>query len=387
MVPNTIKLKSGWSDILTSYDAQHLTEIRLKARLAGEGNARQMLEQNLGAFSGGDIRLFLKSLNSDRWGDKERHNRFMPAFYGHLANQIVECQEAFNSWSKRLWETPEDQIEGVLDGFWERNEVSGAGTSLPTAILYLRDAEKYAIWIPAMDEGFRLVTSSKQGKRRTSDGYRIYNDGVQTIRTELGLKPQTMDIVLTLAGKMHSEEDFEALFREFLSSHVESQEGQTHLKRYPTNRQEGSANFRSIREAANRGEDVTDRVLLKLLPHADTTNNRKRNAWIHVAPSITKDVKQWFEGAGWVRAEDWSGVAKAVLGFIEKCEASPEALSNHCSWFIENCPAKGFQMGMLTPILNALNPESFCIVNQLKLNYREVLKTLVEKEKNKCAHR
>jgi len=111
------------------------------------------------------------------------------------------------------------------------------------------------------------------------------------------------------------------------------------------------------------GQDVTDLVLLKMLPHSNTTNNRGRDAWIHVAPSVTKDIQQWFEGAGWTKPDDWPVVAQTILEFVRRCLASPDDLSKHCQYFIDTCPSKGFQMGLLTPILNALKTDAYNLIN------------------------
>lgn len=367
MVKKAHQVQSGWGELLKGYETQHMSESRLKARLQGEGKAKQLLEDKLGRFAEGDIRDILSALNTDFSNDKEKHNRFMPAFYGSLANQIAGSLEAFNCWSEKLWRVADDQLNNLLDDFWTENEVAGGGTSLPTAILYLREPDKYAIWIPAMEHGLKTVLPSlKLGKRRTSEGYRVYNDAAQSLREQLGFNPQVMDIVLTLASRdksTPSDNDFDALFDEFVGSFVDSQEGQNHLRRYAPQRHEAQQHFKAICEMESRGEDITDIVLLKMLPHADTQNNRRKNAWIHVAPSVTKDIQQWFEGAGWTQSGDWPSVSKTILEFIRRCIKEPEALAKCCKWFATNVPSKGFQMGMLSPILNALKPESFNIIN------------------------
>lgn len=367
MAKNSFVVQSSWEKLLKGYEAQYMSESRLKARLRGEGKAKHLLEDKLGQFSEEDIRDFLFALNTDFWNDKERHDRFMPAFYGNLANQIAGSLEAFNRWSEKLWKTSDDKLNNLLDEFWTENKVAGGGTSLPTAILYLREPDKHVIWIPAMEHGLKTVLPSlRLGKRRTSEGYRTYNDAAQNLRKQLGLSPQTMDVVLTLASKdtgNAASDDFDALFKEFVGSFVDSQEGQDHLQRYATEREEAQQHFKTICEMESRREDITDIVLIKMLPHADTKHNRSKGAWVHVAPSVTKDIQQWFEGAGWTKSEDWSAVSKTILELVRRCVKEPEALANHCKWFAANVPSKGFQMGMLSPILNALKPESFNIIN------------------------
>jgi len=367
MAKKAYTVQSGWEDLLKSYDSQHMSDERLKVRLQGEGEAKLLLEEKVGHFSDEDIRGFLVALNTDFWNDKERHDRFMPAFYGSLANQIADSLEAFNQWAQKLWIATDEQLDNLLDEFWQKNEVAGGGTSLPTAILYLRDPETYAIWIPALEHGLKAVLPIlKLKKRRTADGYRIYNEAFQSLREQLGFTPQVMDIVLTLASKDFGKTaagDFDELFKDFVGGFVDSEEGQKHLRRYASQRQEAEQNLKKITEMESRGEDTTEIVLLKLLPHSDTVHNRAKDAWIHVAPSVTKDIKQWFEGAGWTKHEDWPSVAKAILRFVKRCEDAPDAIEEHCKWFSDNVPSKGFQMGMLTPILNALKPEAFNIIN------------------------
>jgi 5-methylcytosine-specific restriction enzyme B len=158
-------------------------------------------------------------------------------------------------------------------------------------------------------------------------------------------------------------EEFRKLFTEFLASYPGSSDGQRHIQRYPEGRQQGEANFKQAVAAAGRGEDVTDFVLLKLLPHNDTAPNRARGAWIHIAPSVIKDIKSWFEGAGWTRPEDWPKVAQAILTFVQRCVQDPSQLPAACTDFTALPFVKGFQTGMLTPILNTLRPDDFLLVN------------------------
>jgi len=364
---STYSIQSGWKNLLTGYADKHMPESRLKSRLKGEGEAKSMLAEKSGQFTEDDIRAFLAALNTDFWNEKERKDRFMPAFYGSLANQIAGSLTAFNHWTAKLWQAAEEDIDTLLDELWQKNEVAGSGTSLPTAILYLRDPDRYAVWIPAMEHGVKAVIPTLQlKKRRTAAGYRVFNEAAEAIRQQLALKPQAMDVVLTLASKEGIASDnntFETLFKEFVDSFVDSKEGQDHLGVYLPQREEAKKSFQDICEMESTGEPITDAVLLKLLPYTDTESNRAKGAWIHVAPTVTGNVKQWFESAGWTKAEDWPEVSKTILGFVKRSLGNPAAIAEHCKWFANTVPSKGFQMGMLSPILNALNPDAFSIIN------------------------
>jgi hypothetical protein len=158
-------------------------------------------------------------------------------------------------------------------------------------------------------------------------------------------------------------QEFAKLFSEFAESYPGSPEGQRHIQRYPECRQQGEANFQAAVASAGRGEDVTDFVLLKLLPYENTAPNRRKGAWIHIAPAIIKDVKSFFEEAGWTKPEDWPKIARAILGFVQRCVGDPSQLPAACAEFAALPFAKGLQTGMLTPILNAVRPDDFLLVN------------------------
>ncbi len=157
--------------------------------------------------------------------------------------------------------------------------------------------------------------------------------------------------------------EFAALFREFAESFPDTLQGRNHIDAYDRDRNSGRENFRRIVKATERGEDVTDRVLIELLPHADTEANRSKGAWIHVAPAVQSDVKRWFEGIGWTRPEDWPKAAGALLRFVIRCDENPGQLTEACEEFSALPYSKGFQAGLVTPILNALRPEHFLLVN------------------------
>ena len=72
---------------------------------------------------------------------------------------------------------------------------------------------------------------------------------------------------------------FEVFFEEFLETYPSTEEGQQHIKLYESSRQKGRENFEQIVAADDRGEDVTDQVLLKLLPYEGTSINREQGAW------------------------------------------------------------------------------------------------------------
>jgi 5-methylcytosine-specific restriction protein B len=89
--------------------------------------------------------------------------------------------------------------------------------------------------------------------------------------------------------------EFNALFVEFASSYLTSDEGKAHLAKYEPIREAPESAYNRLAKDLESGPLEPDQVLLKLLPWSDSEANRKRGVWVHVAPAITGDLKAWFE--------------------------------------------------------------------------------------------
>lgn len=153
------------------------------------------------------------------------------------------------------------------------------------------------------------------------------------------------------------------LFKEFASSYLLTPKGQGLLARYDEAQRQGCQNFEASIAAAENGEDVTELVLLKLLPHTESASNRQKGAWIHIAPAISGNGKEWFQRSGRAKPSDWPLIAKAILNFVRCCTGEPDQLSTACTGFYNLAYCRGFQSGTLSPILSALRPHEFLLIN------------------------
>jgi hypothetical protein len=157
--------------------------------------------------------------------------------------------------------------------------------------------------------------------------------------------------------------EFALRFRECIAAYPYTPTGEAHLLAYAAERAEAMRRYAAILACAEAGEDVTDAVLASLLPHAATAGNRDRAVWTTHTPAIHADPRAGFTRRGWVRAEDWPRVAAALLTFVRCAVAQPEDLASACADFAALPFVKGFQAGLLSPILHALRPEAFCILS------------------------
>ncbi len=162
--------------------------------------------------------------------------------------------------------------------------------------------------------------------------------------------------------------EFRRLYRRFYTDYLFTDVGKDHSAMLEQSRETARENYEKIRQAVENGDDFTDLVLLKLLPYNDNAHNREKGAWISVAPSIQGDIKTWFENAGWTQPEDWPLIARAIWDFVQDCLENPDRLSEYCTRFSDLPYSTGLQTGMLSPILNALDPENFILVNNKSRN-------------------
>ncbi len=154
--------------------------------------------------------------------------------------------------------------------------------------------------------------------------------------------------------------EFVVSFREFVRSYLPTPEGQDHVDRYAKERAEGRKNFEAVTAAAERREEVADQILLKLLPYRDFPAFKARGAWVHIAHAPGDHAALLKKN----RPDDWPQAALALLGFIRRCNEHAEELEVACVEFSHSpYSAVGVQTGKLTPILNALRPDDFLIIN------------------------
>lgn len=201
-----------WGKRIAELRKRYSSAEEIEARRKGEALARKILERKAGRFTEDDLSQFMNALNRDAAG---RNTRFMPAFYGVQVHRMANTLEAFNYWVERLWKAEDHRLDEELDAFWDAHEVGGAGISLPTAILYLRDPQRYNVWLRIMEAGLRKVTDFQPGPYEKASSYRAYNEAVLAFRERYGLEPQEVDLILWALTQETKEGDEKPLFPGF----------------------------------------------------------------------------------------------------------------------------------------------------------------------------
>lgn len=156
---------------------------------------------------------------------------------------------------------------------------------------------------------------------------------------------------------------FLRLYDDFVASYLETPEGRSHIALYERAAREGRENYRHVLERLDRGEEITDDVLEKLLPHRNALGNVRRGAWIHVTPAVQGNLRRLFERRGWVNEGEWPHAAREIFRFIHNSLTDPANLEEHCNAFAEGTYVCGMQCGYLTPVLEAVKPRLYAVVN------------------------
>ena len=179
---------------------------RIAHRRNGEDQARELLDSRVGRMSENELREMFRLFNTDFDNGKIKHNRFGPTFIGQAVVHAVANLDQVNSWVERLWTAEEAQIGKILDDFWTINEIPYAGKGFPTGILYLRDRNKYNVWLGALARGLRRIAGGKLRPKRTGEEYIRFNQAVNRLRESQSMAPQVVDEVLHFLGTATDEE-------------------------------------------------------------------------------------------------------------------------------------------------------------------------------------
>lgn len=168
-------------------------------RREAEAKAKEILKTNLGAMSPEEIRTFLDYMNTENIKGKTSVTRFGRPVTNIVAKQICGCPQEFNEWVGALWRTEGDGLQNVLASFLRNRPIKGAGTLLPTFVLYLRAPTAFNIYTKKLGNNLAGAFSHCQPAGESQpDRYAQFNREVfERLVTPFRLKPQEIDLVLS----------------------------------------------------------------------------------------------------------------------------------------------------------------------------------------------
>lgn len=172
-------------------------------RLKPEREARELLDAFAGHMSLDQAMRLGELINEHAKQGLTRHDRFSPAFVGASLQRLTQDLETFNTRVALLWCGDDEAALNALDETLKNRQLfPGAGSSFPSVLLYLRDPDRFAVWITATISGLRKligeISGAKAGGRRS---YLQFCEQVLGFRNQWDVASQEVDAILAEASR------------------------------------------------------------------------------------------------------------------------------------------------------------------------------------------
>jgi hypothetical protein len=188
-----VRIREDYLNDLSFHSVRHQAEAKAKA----------ILNSSIGKMSGEEIRNFLEYVNTESIKGKKGLTRFQRHFTTILSPQIYGCTQEFNEWIGALWRAEEKDIKEVLQKFLMISPIKGAGTLLPTFILYLRNPSVFNIWTKTLEGFLCQAYAIKMPNQKTNyERYTLFNHKLfKLLIVPFSLKSEEVDLVLSQLPK------------------------------------------------------------------------------------------------------------------------------------------------------------------------------------------
>lgn len=176
---------------------------RLDYRRASEAEARALIADGKGAMTRAQAELLLRKIRSDLTAlGQEESGRFGSGLKGKNEQLLLGDLALFNRWAWALF-TAEDVAAALCD-YWAA-EVPGGKNLFPTAVLNLRDPERFAYLTHQLEKGLRRLFALPNTGSTPNDlvvRYHHYNKAVALFRATHHVSAVEVDILLDLIANL-----------------------------------------------------------------------------------------------------------------------------------------------------------------------------------------
>ena len=168
------------------------------ARVEAEKAAAELLSKSAGDLGLEEAMRLGQLFNTHELAGQLRRDRFSPGFAGATMNKVTQDLDRFNDVVADLWTAPVESALDTLGGmFADRSVLPGAGSSLPSMLLYLRDPERFGVCLNATMRGLRVATNCPPFRPESRAEYERFCEVLRQWRARYGVAPQEVDAVLT----------------------------------------------------------------------------------------------------------------------------------------------------------------------------------------------
>jgi MoxR-like ATPase/uncharacterized protein (DUF2461 family) len=168
------------------------------SRVEAEQAAAELLNQRAGDLGPAEAMRLGQLFNTHELGGQTRLDRFLPGFAGASMQKVTQDLERFNEVVADLWTAPEDTaLESLGRIYADRSVLPGAGSSLPSMLLYLRDPDRFGVCLNATMRGLAEALGCPPFKADSRANYERFCEALREWRERYDVAPQEVDAVLT----------------------------------------------------------------------------------------------------------------------------------------------------------------------------------------------
>ena len=179
---------------------------RIRKRAEYETKAIKLLTSRIHNLSFDSLESIISLIDSDFWQGEEVEGRFYPLFCKPNSNRIKTNN--INELKEFLITIIEKEDVAKIDHLIP--SLNGIGYGAASVFFYIKDSSKYNVFLPVTVKGLKVVYP-EEAKELVYDSpfaenYPLFNDLCNNFKKKFSLKPQELDILLTVIAKQNQDE-------------------------------------------------------------------------------------------------------------------------------------------------------------------------------------
>ena len=206
----------------------YIPSVRVLKRVEYEEQARKFLS-DISDISFDEFYTIISLIDSDYWKNEEVEGRFYPLFSKPNKNKIATNSLA--QIRQLLIAAYQDENVSKVDTLV--SDLSGMWYGSASLFFYIKNPDQYSVFLPVTVEGIKKIYPSESKnlhyRRPFHRNYPLFNKLCKKLKAEYSLKPQELDIILTIFGKKKIMEEVKKeipkplVVEKAISGHIEAE--------------------------------------------------------------------------------------------------------------------------------------------------------------------
>lgn len=206
---------------------EYIPSVRVMKRIEYEEQARKLLS-DVSDISFDNFDTIISLIDIDYWEDEEVEGRFYPLFSKPNRNKIAT--NSIGQIRQLLIAAYQDEDMSKVDILV--SDLSGMWYGSASLFFYIKNPDQYSVFLPVTVKGIKKIypkeSKNLQYRRPFQKNYPLFNKLCEKLKVEYSLKPQELDIILTVFAKREIVEVGHELpkppvVQKEISSHIEAE--------------------------------------------------------------------------------------------------------------------------------------------------------------------